>query len=126
MKGFSILNGARQGISRARFRAIKEAALDSAYELNLIFTEPAKIKKLNLIYRDRSAPTDILSFPLSRSEGEIYICPSEARKKAKKFARPYGNFIEFLFIHGCIHLKGYDHSATMESIEAELRKRFNV
>ena len=126
MKGFSILNGARQGISRARFRAIKEAALDSAYELNLIFTEPAKIKKLNLIYRDRSAPTDILSFPISKKEGEIYICQSEARKEAQKFDRPYANFILFLFIHGCVHLKGYEHGATMERIEARLRKKFKV
>ena len=127
MRGFSIVNETRASkLASARFRAIKNAALGIDYHLNLIFTTPARIRKLNLIYRDKDEPTDILSFPLSKNEGEIYICRSEARKEAKKFDRPYANFIEFLFIHGCVHLKGYEHGATMESIEAKLRKRFKV
>jgi len=126
MGGFSIKNETRQGISVARFRAIKKEALGDDYDLSLIFTTPAKIAKLNLIYRDKKTPTDILSFPISKNEGEIYICQSEARKEAKKFNRSYANFLVFLFIHGCVHLKGYDHGSTMERIEAKLRKRFGI
>jgi len=105
---------------------MKEAALGKKYRLNLVFTTPAHIKSLNLMYRNIAKPTDILSFPISKSEGEIYICLGEARKAAKDFDRSYENFILFLFIHGCVHLKGYDHSATMERIETGLRKRFKV
>jgi probable rRNA maturation factor len=71
-------------------------------------------------------PTDILSFPLSENEGEIYINPATARKEAKKFDRPYDNFILFLLIHGLVHLKGYEHGAIMESIETRFRKKFKV
>jgi len=126
MIAFSVSNETRAGLPRAPFRAIKDAALGTAYKLDLVFTTPARMKKLNLIYRNKDKPTDILSFPLSRREGEIYICASEARTEARKFARTYENFIAFLFIHGCVHLKGHDHGSTMERIEAKLRARFKI
>ncbi len=126
MARFSITNETRASIPRVRFSAIKDAVLGASYELDLIFTVPTKMKKLNLIYRDKNISTDILSFPLGKNEGEIYISPSDARKMAKDFDRAYENFIAFLFIHGCVHLKGHDHGATMERIEADIRKRFKV
>ena len=108
------------------FKKIASKILGKKYSLSFSFISPAKIKKLNLIYRGKNHATDILSFPLSKNKGEIYICKSEARKEAKKFGRTYENFMKFLFIHGCVHLKGFDHSATMESIEAKLQKQFRV
>ena len=109
-----------------KFHKIKEAALGKSYVLSFAFVGPEKMKKLNLIYRNINKPTDILSFPLSENEGEIYISKSEARKEAKKFDRKYDNFILFLFIHGCVHLKGYNHSVKMEKEEIILRKKFGV
>lgn len=119
-------NETRASIPRASFRAMKEAVLGKKYNLNLAFVTAARMKKLNKIYRGLDRPTDILSFPLSAHEGEMYICPSETKLEAKKFSRTYDNFVPFLFIHGLVHLKGYDHSATMERIEAKFRTRFNV
>ncbi len=106
MAHVSIMNETRAKCPRAIFRAIASAALPKMYDLHVIFVEAAEIKKLNLIYRGMNRPTDILSFPLSDSEGEIYICPSESRKEAKNFNRDYDNFMLFLFTHGCGHLKG--------------------
>ncbi len=126
MARISISNETRASIPRAIFRAIASAALPKAYKLNLIFVNPYKIAKLNKIYRNKSKPTDILSFPLSKNEGEIYICPSEAREESKKSNRSYADFLAFLFIHGCVHLKGHDHGGTMERIEAKLRRKFRV
>jgi probable rRNA maturation factor len=123
---FSLTNKTKATLPRMAFRHIKEAALGAKYHLTVTFVTPAHMKKLNLIYRNKNEPTDILSFPLSKTEGEIYISPTESRKEAKKFDRPYANFLAFLFIHGCVHLKGYDHGATMEGIEAKLRKKFGV
>ncbi|MDE2021287.1 MAG: rRNA maturation RNase YbeY [Patescibacteria group bacterium] len=97
-----------------------------SYELHLIFVTPKEIQRLNKIYRDQDRPTDILSFPLGENLGEIYICPSETRAAAKLFDRSYENFLSFLFIHGCVHLKGYDHGGTMERIEVAVRKRFKI
>jgi probable rRNA maturation factor len=123
---FSIINEADSSIPAVDFVAIKNSALTKKYSLNLIFTTSAKIKKLNTIYRDKETATDILSFPVSKNEGEIYICLTEARKEAKKFDRKYDNFIAFLFVHGCTHLKGHDHGVIMENIEIKLRKKFGI
>lgn len=110
----------------AKFELIKQAALGKNYALSFVFTDAQKMRKLNLIYRNINKPTDILSFPLSKNEGEIYICKSEARKEAKKFDRQLNNFIDFLFIHGCVHLKGYDHGKKMELAEEKLRQKFHI
>lgn len=123
---FSITNETRGKLPRVSFPEIKESSLGKDYELTLIITSAAKIKKFNTIYRDKEVPTDILSFPISEKEGEIYICLTEARKEAIKFGRTYENFLAFLFIHGCTHLKGIDHGSRMESIEAKLRKKFGI
>lgn len=109
-----------------KYLSIKNEVLGKDYDLAFSFVGPKRMQKLNLTYRNIDKPTDILSFPLSKNEGEIYICKSESRKEAKKFDRSYDNFLDFLFIHGCVHLKGHDHSATMESIEVEVRRKFKV
>jgi probable rRNA maturation factor len=123
---FSLINETDSHIPAVDFVAIKNATLGKDYTLNLIFTDSARIKKLNTIYRNKECATDILSFPLSDTEGEIYISEKEARAEAKKFDRPYDNFIAFLFIHGCTHLKGHDHGDIMEDIELSLRTKFGV
>ena len=121
---FSFNNETKEKIPPIPFEAIKDVALGKKYTLNLIITTPEHIKKLNLIYRNKNTATDILSFPLSETEGEIYICPEESRKEAVKFDREYDNFIAFLFIHGCVHLKGHDHSAKIG--RASCRERVYV
>lgn len=126
MSRFALANESKAALPRAAFRRIAEAALGSGYSLTLAVVPPRRMRKLNLIYRGKDEPTDILSFPLSENEGEIYICPSEARRMRKDFDRSYENFFVFLFIHGCVHLMGHDHGAIMESIEARLRKQFKI
>ena len=110
----------------ALFEQMKIAILGKSYDLSVAFVSSTRMKELNLSYRNINKPTDILSFPLSENEGEIYICLSEARKEARKFDRSYENFLAFLFIHGLVHLKGFDHGSTMESIEARFRKKFGI
>lgn len=105
---------------------MKLAILGKDYGLSWAFISENEIRRLNRIYRNIDAPTDILSFPLSKKEGEIYICLTEAKKEAPKFGREYENFLGFLFIHGLAHLKGYDHGSTMESIETKFRKKFGI
>jgi probable rRNA maturation factor len=123
---FTLENATRAKLPRVDFHAIKNEILGRHYSLTLTIVGATEVKRLNLTYRDKKSATDILSFPLSKIEGEIYICPEEARKEAKKFARTYANFIVFLFIHGCVHLKGFDHGGTMEDIEAKLRTKFGI
>jgi|ERR1035437_3754623 probable rRNA maturation factor len=110
----------------ALFEKIKIAILGKDYDLSVVFVRSPKMRELNRSYRNIDTSTDILSFPLSKNEGEIYICLSEAKKEAVKFDRSYDNFIYFLFVHGLVHLKGFDHSSTMERIEVRYRKMFNI
>ena len=122
----TVINETKTKIPVIDFDGIKNATLGKDYALNLIFTDSAHIEKLNTIYRGKECPTDILSFPLSETEGEIYISPTEAAAEAKKFDRSYDNFIAFLFVHGCTHLKGHDHGSIMEDIESQIRSDFGI
>ena len=108
------------------FSDMKNAVLGKKYALSLVIVSPAEIKKLNATYRGKNTPTDILSFPLSKNEGEMFICISETKKEAMKFERAFPNFLAFLFIHGLVHLKGFDHGSRMESEEEKFRKKFLV
>lgn len=105
---------------------MKDAILGKNYELSVLIVSKSIIQKLNKEFREIDKPTDILSFPLSEDFGEIYINPDMTKIEAKKFGREYENFFAFLFIHGLVHLKGFDHGSTMESIEARFRKKFGV
>jgi len=124
--GFDFWNETKAKMPRLAFLRIKEAVLGKRYELSVAIVGASKMRSLNKRWRDKDAPTDILSFSLSKSSGEIYLSPGEAKKEAVKFDRTYDNFILFLFIHGLVHLKGYDHGAIMESIETKFRKRFGI
>ncbi len=101
------------------FLAIKEKILGKSYNLTIIFCTPTESKERNKTYRDKDYPTNILSFPLSETEGEIYICLSIARRDAKKFDMSYTKFLHLLVIHGVLHLKGHLHGSTMEELEAK-------
>jgi probable rRNA maturation factor len=122
----SVTNKARNSIPSVPFAVIAERIFGNTYELSVAIVAPAEIQKINLMYRNKDEPTDILSFPLSETQGEIYLCPEEIEREAVKFDRSYENFFAFVFIHGCVHLKGYDHGGTMERIEQQFRKEFGV
>ncbi len=108
------------------YREIKDAVLGKKYELSLTFVGPARAQKLNLAYRQKSYVPDVLSFPLNEACGEIYICPEVSYKAAKGFKLSKEGYIAFLFIHGLLHLKGHDHSDTMESLERRYVKQFKI
>lgn len=112
--------------SKILIAKLKNSILNDKYELSLVFTTAKKIQNLNRIYRKINEPTDILSFPLSKNSGEIFICKTEARRMAKEFGRQYENFLDFLLIHGLVHLKGYDHGPKMEKLEKGWRKKFGI
>lgn len=123
---FSISHTTKRKPPRLRFADIKETVVGKKYELSLVFVGAQKMQTLNRIYRSKDYPTDILSFPVSDTMGEIYICRNIAEKKAYDFERSSNNYLEFLFIHGLVHLLGYDHGDKMEKLEKKYRKKFSV
>ncbi|NDE68265.1 rRNA maturation RNase YbeY [bacterium] len=125
-ENFTLTNTTKAKLPRLAFVDMKNAILGPDYDLSVTIVSEEKIQELNRIHRDKDVPTDILSFPLDETNGEMYINPEQTAIEAKKFDRPYENFFAFLFIHGLVHLKGFDHGSTMESIEADFRKQFGV
>ncbi len=99
------------------YLSIKEKILGKSYDLTIVFCTPKESKERNGTYRDKDYPTNILSFPLSKDEGEIYISLSIVRRDAKKHDMSYQKFLHLLVIHGILHLKGFDHGSTMEKLE---------
>ena len=121
-----IKNTTRKNNPSLPFEKIKEKVLGKKYELSLVFIGDKLSQKLNKQYRKINKPTNILTFPLSKNTGEIFINLNLAKKQAFKFERNYTDFVGFLLIHGFMHLKGYSHSAKMESEEKKIRKIFNI
>jgi rRNA maturation RNase YbeY len=106
------------------FLAIKEKIIGKSYTLSVVFCTPEESRSRNMTYRNKDYPTNILSFPLTETEGEIYISLSTARRDAKNFDMTYPEFLHLLFVHGCLHLKGHDHGSTMEELEQKYCKQF--
>lgn len=99
------------------FFDIANDILGKKYELRLIFSTSQNITNLNRKYRKKEYVPNTLAFPHSENEGEIYMSLQVVRKEAKKYNLTYKDFLIFLFIHSCLHLKGYEHGSTMEEQE---------
>lgn len=98
------------------FESVKNAALGKKYDLSLVFVPKTEMRRINRIYRDKDKTTNILSFPLDKNSGEILICPDVIDP----------NETIPLFIHGLVHLKGFEHGSKMEREERQIRKKFDV
>jgi rRNA maturation RNase YbeY len=121
---FEITNKTKGKVLPLPFAQIKEAVLGEAYDLSLVFVGDATSRRLNRIYRNKDKPTNVLSFPLSKKEGEIFINLKKARTEAPDFEMPFKRFVAYLYIHGLLHLKGLDHGKKMEQLESKFLKRF--
>jgi len=123
------------------FRSVKDAILGKQYKLSIVFCGNSLSQKLNRIYRGRNKPTNILAFPLSKSEGEIFLNLPLARREATLYASRFTFHPDFasghalyvprftlhvlrLVIHGMLHLKGMRHSVRMEQAEQKFNNKF--
>jgi probable rRNA maturation factor len=114
---FSIKNLTRQSVPKIGFESIAEKILGKKYELSVVFVSHATSKRLNSSFRGKDKPTNILSFPLSKNSGEIFIDLKKVRAEYKNFGMNFKKFTVFIFIHGLLHLKGMEHGARMERAE---------
>lgn len=106
------------------FFAVAQKILGKKYVLRVVLSSKKNIQALNNTYRKKTYIPNTLAFPLSNNEGEIYMSLAVMRSQAKDYHLSYPDFILFLFIHSCLHLKGYDHGSTMEKQEQKYLKQF--
>lgn len=121
----TIVRETKAMLPRVAFRRIKEELMGKDYDLTLVFPTPARATQMHQDWKHKDGPANILSFPLDKTTGEIYISLSQARKECKNFDRSYESYLGFLFIHGLLHLKGYTHGSTMEKEERRYCEMFH-
>lgn len=117
---------ASKELSKARVSEYTNAVLGRRFDLSLAYVTRAKMRATNRTYRSVDAPTDILSFTLSKNSGQIILCLPEVVTHAKAFAVTPKEYLPYLFIHGLIHVKGHDHGRIMDSLEQKFCNRFGL
>ncbi len=104
--------------------------------ISLAFVGKEEIQKLNKTFRKKNKPTDVLSFELKdppshkASEGqdenylgEIVICPDIVKENAEKYKVSFEYELTKVFVHGILHLCGYDHEKSEEEAEIMEKKQ---
>ncbi|MBD3244527.1 MAG: rRNA maturation RNase YbeY [Candidatus Moranbacteria bacterium] len=100
-------------------------------QINIVFIDNNKIKKLNSKYRKINKATDVLSFNYEKQEdplkniieqntpsvGEIYLSVEYIKQKSNKTKRKLGSAIISALIHGLLHLSGFNHYNKKDSLK---------
>ncbi|MCT7909233.1 rRNA maturation RNase YbeY [Arcobacter lacus] len=104
-------------------------------DIELIVVKNDEIQELNKEYRNIDKPTDVLSFPMDLEIsnmpllGSIVISTDFVEEKAKEYNHSFNEEFTLLFIHGLLHLLGFDHeidNGEHRIKEEELIKKFNL
>jgi probable rRNA maturation factor len=96
------------------------------------FVSEEEMRQLNRSYRDRDAPTDVLSFPGETSQegchlGDVAISVAIARRQAEDSGGSPYREVQRLLLHGVLHCLGYDHetdNGDMSRMELRLRRNW--
>jgi len=122
---------AQAALRRWAEAALRHAGVDG--ELLVRIVDEAESSELNLGYRGKQGPTNVLSFPFDappaladeRHLGDIVICAPVVRAEASQQGKVLSAHWGHMVVHGVLHLLGYDHQTTseahaMERLECEI------
>lgn len=117
-----IPSGLRILIRRSCNAVLEYEHFDGPAEISVTFVDNARIHELNLQYRQKDAPTDVLSFPMSDNGqydidedngckilGDIVISMERAMEQAELYGHSLQREVAYLTVHSMLHLLGYDH-----------------
>jgi len=103
-------------------RTLQEEKAAAQTEVAVTFVDDQYIRELNLRYRGRDEPTDVLSFSMREGEegeglppeadhllGDVIISLERAQRQADEYGHSLAREVGFLTVHGLLHLLGYDH-----------------
>ena len=109
--------------------------LNKKVTFTLLLSNNKNIKKLNKIFRKKNKPTDILSFPIKKNIDKKFfylgdiIISYQFMNKPKKISLPeFKKKVAKIFIHGFLHLKGFDHKKNndFDKMQKEEHKIYNL
>lgn len=101
-------------------------------EMTVRIVDEAESHELNLNYRGKDRPTNVLSFPFECPDevelpllGDLVICRQVVEREAQEQDKPVVAHWAHMVVHGSLHLLGYDHieddeAEEMESLEAQI------
>ncbi|MDO4732987.1 MAG: rRNA maturation RNase YbeY [Bacillota bacterium] len=121
-------------LKQAAQKTLSHCGWEKDCEISLLLTNDGGIQALNRDYRGKDSPTDVLSFAMEEGDllcqdpslpellGDIVINTDRCAQQAEAYGHSYERELVFLFIHGLLHLMGYDH----ELGEAEEKEMFGL
>ena len=112
----------KKGVPALPYKKITDLAL-AGWNISLVFVGRTRATTLNKRLRRKTYAPNVLSYQTGKKSGEIIICPDVAKTQHARYDMTYQQFIAYLFIHGCMHLKGYPHGTTMEKRERGILSR---
>ena len=101
-------------------------------EMTVRIVDEAESHELNLTYRGKDRPTNVLSFPFECPDevalpllGDLVICRQVVEREAVEQEKPLMAHWAHMIVHGSLHLLGYDHieddeAEEMESLETQI------
>jgi probable rRNA maturation factor len=127
-------------VNRGLLEDIAKVLLEASHskEIDLTLCDNQTIQTYNREYRGKDSPTDVLSFPIESDMivgmdmfplGSIVISTDFVITKAKEFQHTPNDELSLLFIHGMLHLLGFDHEiddGEMREKEAEIIQQFHL
>jgi probable rRNA maturation factor len=126
------------GLSRStleRFLLRARRAVRLPGTVNVLVTNNHELRSLNLQFRGKDKPTDVLSFPELRMNlpkakqpaGDLAVSAEIARDNAKRLGHSVATEIKILTLHGILHLAGFDHERDHgEMADKERRLRLQL
>ncbi|HEY3327069.1 MAG TPA: rRNA maturation RNase YbeY [Novimethylophilus sp.] len=114
--------------TRRQLRKWALTALTCDAEVTLRVVDETEGRELNRDYRGKDYATNVLTFPLEVEPllmGDIVLCAPVVEKEAAEQGKQLEAHYAHLFIHGMLHLQGYDHemeaeAEAMERLETQL------
>ena len=107
--------------------------------VSLCLADDARLRALNLRWRGKDAPTNVLSFPSAVPDrsgeeptlGDIALAYETLKREAEDLDVPLADHYRHLVAHGFLHLIGYDHGTDeeaerMEALEARILARLGA
>ena len=93
----------------------------------ILLTDDAAIHDLNVRFRDKDKPTNVLSFPAAESAfphlGDVVLAHAYCAAEATAQGKTLSDHLSHLVVHGILHLLGYDHMEDDEAEEMEGEER---
>lgn len=89
--------------------------LPKHFDVSLVVVGDAKMKRWNNQYRGVNAVTDVLSFPYTKTTGEVVLCYPQAKRQAQQKQQPVRLELAWLIVHGILHVLGYDHETDRDA-----------